>query len=153
MVFKVMKKSRRSSRREEATFQTKLVNLLRVILPKDAFVFAVPNGGKRDVVEAVNLKRQGVVAGVPDLCIIHKGRAFGLELKAKAGKLSDSQAETFPKLRDAGMRIEVARSEGEAIGHIKDMGIPLKTGNAPLTDRDVTREIQQVFKEETRRRG
>lgn len=147
MALQAYKKRRAPSRREEANLQTSLINELRLTLPKDAFVFAVPNGGHRNLVEAVNLKRQGVVAGIPDLILIHKGRAHGLELKAKNGQLRDSQAETFPKLREAGMRIEVARSKEEAIGYIREMGIPLTSA------RDVTREVREVFKEETRRRG
>lgn len=127
--------------------QTALVNELRLTLPKNAFAFAVPNGGSRHVVEATNLKRQGVVAGIPDLILVYAGKAFGLELKAKNGRISDSQAQTFPKLRDAGMRIEVARSRNEAIQHIKDMGIPLRS----VCEGSTSEMIRQVFGEETRR--
>lgn len=31
--------------------------------------FHIPNGGSRNKAEAANLKRQGVMAGVPDLCV------------------------------------------------------------------------------------
>lgn len=111
---------------EEATLQAKLITDLRIALPRDAFVFAVPNGGKRGVIEAANFKRQGVVAGVPDLIFIYRGKAFGLELKSKKGKLEDSQRATFPLLQNAGMRIEVARSHPEAIERLREFGIPLR---------------------------
>lgn len=46
--------------------------------------YAVPNGGSRHVVEAVNLKRQGVTPGVPDICVdVPAGKAHGLRLEMK----------------------------------------------------------------------
>lgn len=134
-------------KREEATLQARLFKDLQILLPRDAFVFAVPNGGKRNVIEAVNLKRQGVVAGIPDLVLIYRGKAFGLELKAKNGSLQDSQRDTFPKLQGAGMRIEVARSHSEAIERIKEMGIPLSLIESTKYD------VQNVFRDATRRRA
>ena len=50
-------------------------------------VFHIPNGGSRNKREAANLKRQGVRAGVPDLCIpVAKGGYHGLYIEMKAGK-------------------------------------------------------------------
>ncbi len=57
-------------------------------------VFAIPNGGSRNKLEAVNLKRQGVRAGVPDLCIPVARRGYhGLYIEMKFGKntTTDSQ--------------------------------------------------------------
>jgi hypothetical protein len=57
--------------------------------------YAIPNGGSRNMLEAVNLKKEGVKRGVPDICIpIGRKGKFGLyiELKRqKAGKLSPEQ--------------------------------------------------------------
>lgn len=92
------------------------------------------------MIEAVNLKRQGVRAGVPDIIIIYGGKAHGLELKSKTGKLSDSQKVTFPLMRDAGMRIEVAHDFNEAIALIGEMGIPIKTNDNRYAVSDVFRE-------------
>lgn len=39
------------------------------IHPELSMLYAVPNGGRRDKAEAAHLKRQGVRAGVPDLCL------------------------------------------------------------------------------------
>lgn len=151
MAFKFSKapRSRAVLDSSEGSIQSALIKELRLTLPANAFVFAVPNGGKRNGREMNNMKRQGLTPGVPDLILIHGGRAFGLELKSKDGKLEDSQREVFPKLREAGMRIEVARSHGEAIQHIREMGIPLKS----IPDRDLTQEIKQVFAEANRRRA
>lgn len=47
-------------------------------------IFHIPNGGSRNVREAANLKRQGVVAGVPDLCIpLVRGGFCGLYIEMK----------------------------------------------------------------------
>jgi len=115
------------------------------LLPADAFAFHCPNGGSRNVVEAVNLKRQGLKAGVPDILLCHRGRMVGLELKAKDGRLSEAQNLTFARLRDAGIRVEVARDYDEALRRIADMGIPLKHV-------ETTHDVASVFREETRRR-
>jgi hypothetical protein len=63
---------------------------------------------------------------VPDLIFISKGKAFGLELKSEKASLSGAQRAAHVTLRDAGMRVEVARSLGEAFEHLRDMGIPLR---------------------------
>jgi len=125
-VFGLNVERKKHRRRDEATMQAALIEELRLILPENAFVFAVPNGGSRNVVEAVNLKRQGVVAGVPDLIVVYAGRCFGLELKTAMGKLSDNQRITFHKLTAAGMRVEVVRSREAAISMLREMGIPLR---------------------------
>ena len=64
--------------------------------PELALLFHVPNGGRRDVIEAAHLKAQGVRAGVPDLCLpVARGGYHGLyiELKAARGRVQDTQRE------------------------------------------------------------
>lgn len=57
--------------------------------------YHVPNGGRRDYIEAAKFKRLGVSAGVPDLClpIARKGyHGLYIELKrVSGGKLSETQ--------------------------------------------------------------
>ena len=56
----------------EAYEQIKLFNWVayaRNTYPQLDLLYHVPNGGKRNQKEAFNLKRQGVRAGVPDLCL------------------------------------------------------------------------------------
>lgn len=116
---------RKRHKRGEASLQVQVMQALDISLPKTAIAFHCPNGGSRNVIEATNLKRQGVKAGIPDIIIIYQGRAHGLELKSKNGRLQDSQRAMFPILRDAGMRIEVARTLNEALLMVKQMGIPV----------------------------
>ena len=59
-------------------------------------LWAIPNGGSRHIVTAVNLKAEGVLAGVSDLFLmIPKGEYHGMfiEMKAKTGSVSDKQKE------------------------------------------------------------
>jgi hypothetical protein len=66
------------------------------------------------------------MAGLPDLIFVHRGKAFGLELETRGRSLSGEQRAAQLALRDAGMRVEVARDLDEALMHLRDMGIPLK---------------------------
>ena len=53
----------------EETEQTIFVNWFRDNYP-ECIIFAIPNGGSRNLKEAVNLKKSGVLKGTPDLCIL-----------------------------------------------------------------------------------
>ena len=100
---------------------------LRASLSQDAFCFAGPDG-------------------MPDLMIVHQGRAFGLALAARHGALDERQRARFALLRNAGMRIEVARSRAEALAHLAHMGIALNVR------RDLAQEIKALFRDESGRR-
>lgn len=48
------------------------------------YLFAIPNGGYRNPQEAASLKRQGVKAGVPDLCLSYPSKSsHGLYIELK----------------------------------------------------------------------
>lgn len=75
---------------------------------------AVPNGGKRGVVEAAILKAEGVARGVPDwLCFTPRPGStldvgLALEFKtARSGRVSPDQAWWHAALRDCGWRVEI----------------------------------------------
>lgn len=53
--------------------------------------FAVPNGGGRNVREAVNLKKEGVRAGVSDLCIILASNVVFIEMKKEPKLLKNNK--------------------------------------------------------------
>lgn len=78
-------------RHAEADFQVGVVRFLRMA---GHFVFAVPNGGSRNLREAVNLKAQGVMAGVSDLIVLLPGKkVYFIELKNPNGKGRQSPAQ------------------------------------------------------------
>jgi len=54
-------------------------------------LFHVPNGGKRGISEAAELKREGVTAGVTDLILMWMGTVYFIELKQPKGVMSTSQ--------------------------------------------------------------
>lgn len=78
-------------RHDEANFQIGVVRILRMA---GHFVFAVPNGGSRNLREAVNLKAQGVLSGVSDLILLLPNRkVYFIELKNPNGKGRQSPAQ------------------------------------------------------------
>lgn len=70
---------------QEALFSWAELNVMR--MPELEFMHHVPNGGKRDRMTAIALKRQGVKAGVPDI-VLPASRAgyHALYIELKAGK-------------------------------------------------------------------
>jgi hypothetical protein len=85
-------------RNGEARIQASIVEWIRTVAP-NVLVFHVPNGGRRSKAEAARLKWTGVVAGVPDLCVIGPGgKALFLEVKTATGRLSDEQREIMGAL-------------------------------------------------------
>lgn len=72
----------------EATEQANLfewIELQSKRMPELELLYHIPNGGSRNKIEAANLKRQGVKAGVPDLCLpVARGPFHGLYIEMKA---------------------------------------------------------------------
>lgn len=78
--------------------------------PELELLYHIPNGGKRNASEAAHLKRQGVKAGVPDLCLpVARGDHHGLyiELKARKNKPTEHQLSWIQKLSDQGYVVAV----------------------------------------------
>lgn len=76
-------------------------------------MFAIPNGGSRHPLEALNLKRQGVKAGVPDIFLaIPQGNYHGLfiELKRsiKPAPVSKEQKQQIALLIAQGYKVLVS---------------------------------------------
>lgn len=85
-------------------------------------MFAIPNGGRRDVLTGVFMKKEGVRSGIPDLmlCVPRNGKAGAfIEMKTATGKLSPEQRAIIPILRDLGYTVEVCRSTREAVDVIE----------------------------------
>lgn len=67
---------------------------IRSKYPELKLLYHVPNERKCSAAEGARLKRMGVKAGVPDLCLpVARGNHHGLyiEMKATSGKLADTQ--------------------------------------------------------------
>jgi hypothetical protein len=111
-------------REPELPVEKRLLADLRALLPKEAIALAAP--------------------GVPGILICHRGRALGLHLLARGDRLSYAQTNEFVALRDAGMRIEVARDVPQAMAMVREMGVPLKE--------EARHTLRDVFRQETRLR-
>jgi hypothetical protein len=71
-------------------------------------VFAIPNGENRSRATGGRLKAEGVLAGVPDLCI--PALSLFIEMKTDVGEVSPMQKEVHERLRKDGQTVEVCRS-------------------------------------------
>jgi hypothetical protein len=87
------------------------------------FAFHVPNGGYRRLTEAAILKGLGVVAGVPDIVAIHKGRVYALELKAEGGRPTEIQLATIAAMEAAGAYSAIAEGLAGAVACLEAWGL------------------------------
>lgn len=98
----------------EAEIQAACVRWFRYQFPKMAkLLIAVPNGGSRDAREAVNLKIQGVVAGVSDLLLLTPRKGYGclcIEMKTEKGRQSESQVEWQKEAETSGNKYVLCRN-------------------------------------------
>lgn len=110
----------------EQKFQIALTRDLRKILPSpECFMTAFPAGGG-GLMRGMFLKSMGLVPGFPDVLLIHRGVAFGLELKAGKEAISETQRATHAALARAGMDVRVVRSLDEAMAALAAFGIPTR---------------------------
>lgn len=101
-------------RQQEANAQIKVISYCTL---RGIPVFHIPNGGSRNKMEAANLKRQGVKAGVPDLCFpaaLHGYHGLFVEMKAGRNKTTQSQEEWLDFLAKSGYCVRVCWGFDEA---------------------------------------
>ena len=116
--------------RKESTEQIILVNRIRQLYP-DVLIFAIPNGGQRSITEAVRLKAEGVLAGVPDLFLARadasshglfiemKRAKGGIDGKRGGGKISAKQQSVMEVLKHEGYAVLVAYGCDEAWPYVE----------------------------------
>jgi hypothetical protein len=103
---------------KESQLQISILQALRLACPK-AQVYAVPLGGSRNPIEAANLKRQGVRAGVADLCVILPERVGFIEVKTARGRMSPAQQEFADLCKQYAIPHCIARSIDDAITAVR----------------------------------
>lgn len=84
-------------------------------------LYHIANEGSGSVARGRLLKRTGVRAGCPDLCLsVARGGFFGLfvEMKRKAGRLTPEQKAFHEDLREQGYRVETCYGADQAIDTI-----------------------------------
>ena len=75
-------------------------------------IFAIPNGGKRDIVTAKKLQMEGVTPGVPDLFVPEL--RLWIEMKKPGGRLSEAQKSMIEYLEGIGHTVIVAYGARDA---------------------------------------
>lgn len=86
-------------------------------------LYAVPNGGDRNIVVATKMKHEGLTPGVPDLHLaVARGGFHSLyvEMKTPTGRYTDSQKKMIPRLEEQGNKVITCRSSQAAIDGIMD---------------------------------
>lgn len=93
------------SNEQQALFQW--AKFMEQKYPELHLLYHIPNGGKRDKLEAARLKREGVKPGVPDLFLsVSRGGYHGLYIELKAGKNTATarQRQWIADLREQGYK-------------------------------------------------
>lgn len=101
----------------ESDLQTACVRWFRLQYPSLALcLFAVPNGGSRNLREAARMKGEGVTAGVADLILLVPRGGYAslcIEMKSAAGRQRPEQKAWQQAVEKAGNRYVVCRSFDE----------------------------------------
>lgn len=88
----------------------------------EQLLFAIPNGGERNIIVAARMKKEGVRAGVPDLFLaVPSGECHGLFIemkKPKGGRVSDAQKGCIGLLNETGYKAVVCNGCDAAIKEI-----------------------------------
>lgn len=79
-------------------------------LKNNNLIFSVPNGGSRNPIEAMKLKKTGTLAGVSDLIIMAPNRIIFLELKTEKGIQSEVQKNFQNKVEALGFEYLLIRN-------------------------------------------
>ena len=106
---------------DEYTIQKTFVDWAR----KQDFIllcFAVPNGFKSSSQNAIMMKREGLLPGVPDVfCLLKNCKWVIIEFKTETGVVGPHQKEVIEKLKKGGQAVRVCRSSHEAVLFVKGM--------------------------------
>lgn len=101
----------------ESDLQISCVRWFRLQYPSlSSVLFAVPNGGQRNLRTAQILKAEGALAGVADLILLTPRGSYGalcIEMKHGRGKQSDHQRAWQAQAERAGNKYVVVRSREE----------------------------------------
>lgn len=110
---------------EEDDIQAEFFRIAPLFVPNvpEKLLYAVPNGGRRDKLEAVRLKRQGVKRGVADVILQVPRNGYGclcMEFKTGSGDQSAEQKEFQKQAESVGNKYVIVRSAMQAIEVIKE---------------------------------
>jgi VRR-NUC domain len=113
-------KRRAKPRELERPHQVALIKWVRTVedlYPVLRLLYAVPNGGDRNLRVARKLKSEGVLAGVADLCLPTARRGYHglyLEMKSETGVATEDQREFLRGVSEEGYCAVIAHGVEEA---------------------------------------
>ena len=103
------KKGRSKPRHIESQIQIQMVKWFRLQYPS-YIIASVPNGGRRNAVEAKIMKGEGVLAGFSDLIVVAFNSILFVEVKTEKGKQSALQKKFQSDIERLGFQYSVCRS-------------------------------------------
>lgn len=106
----------------ESKIQTMCVRYFRIKYPK-LLIYAIGNGGKRNVIEASIMKGEGVTAGVADLQVLvpnNEYHALFIEMKTEKTKQSLHQIEFELYCNKMGYKYVICRSVDSFMKEVKE---------------------------------
>jgi hypothetical protein len=133
-----------SGNQSESEIQIQIVELLKTVLKGDVLWTFFPageaGGGRGGKVRGARLKRMGLHPGWPDLQFLYKGRYFGMEVKTKTGRLSQSQRRMHSLLEEQGVSVAVVRSINDVLERCNEWKLLTRTAavsscNPPSSNR------------------
>ena len=102
-------------RQEEHRIQCAIVKWFYYAYPqyRGGCLFAVPNGGQRNIQTASRLKAEGVFSGVADLLLLvarHDYHGLCVEVKTMVGRQSENQKAWQKVIEAQGFKYEIVRT-------------------------------------------
>lgn len=67
---------------------------------------------------------RGIISGIPDLLVLHRGNAYLIEIKTNDGELSDAQRGVLAACLAASCRVAVARDAWDVLDLLDKWNIP-----------------------------
>jgi hypothetical protein len=114
----------------EHPLQKQIADTLRIELappgkvsPHGVVWWAIDHANYAGEVPGVRVGR-GIIAGIQDLFILYRGRAYHPEIKAVDGALSEAQQSVCSAVLAAGGRVAVVRDADEMLVCLDEWGIP-----------------------------
>jgi hypothetical protein len=85
--------------------------------------FSIDHANYAGQVPGIRIGR-GIIAGIPDLFVMHRGLTHFIEVKADDGELSDAQRSVATAIVVGGGRVGIARDAGEVLVCLDEWRIP-----------------------------
>jgi hypothetical protein len=102
----------------EDAIQAAFIRIMALKAP-GVIIAAMPNAGKRTRWEAMQRKREGMVAGFPDIIALYDGGVCLIEFKSGTGVLRKPQAAMLDRLASQGIQCGVFRSAASAVAFLQ----------------------------------